>query len=674
MRHLLYTNYNSGHAGLSNVVMSIEIGVILAHLTNRFLVLEGNRPPPANIVSYDGRVSNERPSKVTDLIDLPVPWAELESVDLKGLDSFELTDRALGDTAFYFPRTLDLSSADARSFARGRDQWLTVGEELDRIPVLRLTEDPWVPGTDPAQRQHRNNLCFYSYQFYLDDELRRSVYRLLERMRPKPPFAELARRVAADIGPFNAVHLRRGDFKVTYGVTTLDRQPWEAIEALDQIFDRKDPLVIVTDERDDPFFREITLAYPHHLFVDWHILDAYGAEFAGLPQTDSLSLAYLSQLVAAESKDFIGTMTSTFTALIQRYRGNRGKHEPFRFLWNELPEPGAPFFRGRHAISNCVALDRGVMVEEFEGPYSWNRVSQRLNPAWMREWPESFLTPQTLSTGALAGMGGARLPPLRGSGRQAGATAAPVVYLTFENLQIAVRSRNADHLRRVGMTFGARPGDSPGNVIAEWEVVPIAGNHVVLQDGQPVGQTHDEAELGELLKRLAVPVLALARRRHAWLRGAAFARAGRALVIAGNLGDGDDSLVEAMQAADWDLLEEGVVAIRIRDQIVLPFGGNDRPEGAVGHRRSMPTPLANLVVATQQLYGRNALAPLSPAVAVAELITASADFPVDRDRAVDRLCRLVEHRPVAKLQFSKTEQAARLLSDWADPIHPNGAP
>ena len=44
-------------------------------------------------------------------------------------------------------------------------------------------------------------------------------------MRAKQPFAELAERVAADLGSFNAVHLRRGDFKVTYGVTTLDRQP-----------------------------------------------------------------------------------------------------------------------------------------------------------------------------------------------------------------------------------------------------------------------------------------------------------------------------------------------------------------------------------------------------------------------------------------------------------------
>ena len=96
MRYLVYTNYESGNSGLSNGIMSIEIGVGLAFLTNRFLVLEGNVSPPANIVSYGGRVDQERPSRVTDLLDLPVPWAEPGEVDLAGLAARELTDDQFG--------------------------------------------------------------------------------------------------------------------------------------------------------------------------------------------------------------------------------------------------------------------------------------------------------------------------------------------------------------------------------------------------------------------------------------------------------------------------------------------------------------------------------------------------------------------------------------------------
>ena len=81
--------------------------------------------------------------------------------------------------------------------------------------------------------------------------------------------------------------------------------------------------------------------------------------------------------------------------MIQRLRGSAGKQELFKFLWNELPDPGTHVERGRHPISECVPLEKGVMIQEFEGPYTWNRYSQLLNPAWMR-W-KSFLTEQAIS-------------------------------------------------------------------------------------------------------------------------------------------------------------------------------------------------------------------------------------------------------------------------------------
>lgn len=69
----------------------------------------------------------------------------------------------------------------------------------------------------------------------------------------------------------------------------------------------------------------------------------------------------------------------------------------------------------------------------------------------------------------------------------------------------------------------------------------------------------------------------------------------------------------------------------------------------------------------QPLQARDLIAPLSPAVAVAALIETSLDYRADPDRAVERLCRLVEQKPVAQLSFSRAQQAARLLSRWADP-------
>ena len=661
MRYLHYTNYRSGHAGLTNGIMSVEIGVILAHLTNRLLVLDGNVSPPANIVAYGGRVDNRQPSRVTDLLDIPVPWVEPGDVDLQGLPSLELTDLPLWDFAFYFPKTLDLSSDDARSFARGRQRWLTADGEYDRIPVLRLTEDPLVPGS----QEHRANLGNYAYQFYLDDETRRSVYRLLQRMQAKRAFADLAKRVADDLGAFNAVHMRRGDFKVTYGVTTLDRRPWEAIEAMDQVFARTDPLVIVTDERDDPFFTEIKLAYPDHHFIDWHILDHYGEEFAQLPQTDSLSLALLSQLVAAEAQEFIGTMTSTFTGMIQRLRGNRGRREAFRYLWNELPEPGQASERGRHAVSDCIPLDRGVLVEQFEGPYSWNRVSQLLNPAWMREWPESFLTPEALATGMLApgprGDADLLAPPAATTTRQ------PVIHVTFENLQVAVRSDSAVLLQQLAPELGARPGTPAVNVIANLEVSRASTGFRIEQRGTAEGTHCDAAALPLLVKRQIATLFARARHEYAWLEAAAFAKGAHGLVLAGDVGGAWDSLLPAMAREGWELLDGGLFAIRMADGMLLPLGARTQPEGAAALPGRVATPFASLVIATRaSLHQRDAIAPMFPAAAVAALLGASVDFRIERSRAVGHLCRLAERRPAAQLHWSRPQEAAQLVSRWAD--------
>ena len=671
MRYLHYTNYQSGGAGLSNGIMSIEVGAVLAHLTNRLLVLDGNRPPPANIVCYDGRVDTLRPSRVTDLLDLPVAWVEPDAVDLQGLDSLDLTTLSLADLVIYFPSTLNVSSADAQSFARDRRHWVTVSGAHEQVPVLRLSEEPLGPNV--AGR--RDNLCYYSYLFYLDREARRSVYRLLQRMQPKPPFGELARRVARDLGAFNAVHLRRGDFKVTYGVTTLDRKPAEAIEAMDQLFSRKDPLVIVTDERDDPFFDEIKLAYPHHYFVDWHILDQYGADFARLPQTDSLSLACLSQLVAAESKEFIGTMTSTFTGLIQRYRGNRGKAEAFRYLWNELPESHHGIERGRHAISECVPLDRGQMIEQFPGPYSWNRVSPLLNPAWMREWPESFLLPEVIATGALPVTGAlpptGALPAMGGGAAEVVVAPAPAppprLHVCFENLQVAVGSRDAALTKRLASLLGAHPDTPARNVIATFEIFPSGTDCRIQRKGSPERTSCPPDQLPALLKQQIGTVFARARHRYAWLAAAAFVKAGRGLLIVGKATDSQETFRRLMGLGGWVLLDGHVCAVRVDDLMLVPLGVGDHA-GPAARGERVATPLDSVVVMKRAPAHtkETTLAPCAPAAAVAALISASLDFHLDRNRAVNWLCRIVEQRPATRVQFGGLREAAMKIAKWAD--------
>jgi hypothetical protein len=655
MRQLFYTNYQSGSSGLSNGIMSIECAVVMAFLTKRFLLIDGNQSPPANIVNYDGRVDNTRPSRVTDLIDIPIPWSEPDEAALAGLASEELTPYSLMDSVFYMPGGVDIQSADAIDFARGRDNWICESPDLAQVPVLRVSEQPLVPGTDTA----RHNLSFYSYLFYLDDENRKAVYDLLSRTQAQQPYADLARRVAADLGDFNAVHMRRGDFKVTYGVTVLDRQPWEAVEALEAHFKREDRLLICTDERSDPFFNDIKIAWPDHIFIDHHILDNYASEFAALPHRDSLALAYLSQLVAAASMDFVGSMTSTFTAMIQRMRGNRGKNELFKFLWNELPDPGERLERGSHAISECVPLEQGIMVSEFEGTYSWNHYTDRLNPAWMREWPESFLTPQVLATGRLNVSSAASYSRKQTPGK----TEEAIAY--FDGLRIRIKSATPGLASTLGKMLYDSEGETGGSVIAEFGVQKRGIQYLLTSQSETVAEVRDLSEVPAAILNQVVPLLSQARKRYSWFNGMVLARGDQTILIVGDWAHeaAGVSIAGAMCRDGWDLLGDQAVPVRIDPPEVVPFVRCASIAMQPGRHIIDTHRLDAVVYASLQLHNRDTLFALSPSAAVAEMTRACRDFPLNRTEAVKRLCTLAERVPVYQLCYSQPENASRALAE-----------
>ena len=651
MRQLLYTNYQSGNSGLSNGIMSIECGAVMAFLTKRLLVIEGNVSPPANIVDYSGRVDNSHPSRVTDLLDIPVPWVEAEAEMLSGLHSVELTEHNLMDSVFYVPGTVDHLSQDASAFARGRTNWICEDEHLRDVEVLRVSEDPLVPG----QSGHRHNLSFYSYLFYLDNENRRAVYELLTRMQARQPYADLADRIATDLGSFNAVHMRRGDFKVTYGVTVLDRQPWEAVDALDHHFSRDDQLLICTDERDDPFFGEIKEVWKDHIFIDHYILDHYADAFQALPTHDSLALAYLSQLVAAKSQDFMGSMTSTFTAMIQRLRGSAGKREDFKFLWNELPDPGMQIERGRHPVSECVPLEGGVMVEELEGPYSWNRCSQLLNPAWMREWPESFLSGGALASGqswadALSSRGDRSLP-----------TGSMVA--CFEGLGIRISSRVTGLIEAL---MDALPGGhGSGSVVAEFEIQQLGQIYRLSTQGKVISEVQSLTAVPRALLNHVVPLIARARKGSTWFQGTAIQRDDATMLIVGDwpLSSAGEGLCEP----NWSLVAEEAVAVRNGGLEIVPF--YCRHHGADLSAAGVTLgPIRAVVNTACLLQNQGATFALSPASAAAELSRSYWEFRLNRDQAMTRLCEMVTQVPVYQLNYSSASEASALLATLADSL------
>ena len=127
-------------------------------------------------------------------------------------------------------------------------------------------------------------LGHYSHFFYLDDERRRQVVDLMKRVRPKRPYLAAADRIAASLGPFNAIHLRRGDFlrneltkkKITRTASVTGE---EMVANLASRMQRDDPLVICTDGSPDE--------------------EIFGADPAILPRQRSFSIVTCSRTRAS---------------------------------------------------------------------------------------------------------------------------------------------------------------------------------------------------------------------------------------------------------------------------------------------------------------------------------------------------------------------------------------
>ena len=660
MRSLVHTVYRRGSAGLSNLIMSVELGVVLANLTDRVLILKDNKAPSANIVSYNNLVRNTYPSRVTDLIDLGLPWIDAEKVDLAAFAPMEICDQPAWDCVCHLPAYLPTDSEDFRHFAGDRTHFFTVGEELQHVPALSVS------GGEQA-----NTLSFYSTFFYLDRASQLEMHDALRRMKPQPELAAFADRIAQDLGAFNAVHIRRGDFKITNGVTTLDRTGAEAIEAMDQHFSRKERLVILTDEADDPFFEEIKASYPDVVFLDWHILRNYGQQFNDLPAHDSLALAYISQLVAAHSRDFIGTMTSTFTSLVQRFRGNRGKHEPFKFLWNELPPIGANVEPGRHVFGDDVPLDKGVMVEELSGPYSWNRVNQRLNSAWMREWPESFLDEARM---------------LKTAQRREVRTEAPDRAerhgIAFLGHTVNADSNDAELNSAIGKLFAALRVPPSDDAIAEVSISASGPQSQLLLNRAPIGPQAKDSRLLRSLYREVVRQFIFKYPQLIWLHASCMALDGRAIALPGSWGRGKSTLALRLYDIGWSFLSDDVVPLDPDSGTAIPFPATPqvRPGAQTPLPRDQlsglsksavpidasrvsdgPRPVSMIVFPCFRSGSATELTPISLGQAVGVLLENCLSFPENTDKTIRDLCRMVQNTPTYNLSFTDPADAVKVL-------------
>ncbi len=352
--------------GMVNLLLELEIRVALAMLSNRTLVSANRFPvgPQPDDLDYQ-RV---RQADMLDLFDIPVKHIGVSKLRKLGFER-EVELPWKGDCAtlacFAFPGADAFDERTLRQFKHHRQQvW--------EFPADK-SADVWTASSIARTFSH------YSYFFLAQDKIRSRIRKTVSKITPKSEFISLAKTISSELGSYNAIHVRLGDFKDWWidNPTTDD-----ILDTIRPILDPAEQLVICTDNSADrEYFDGILKAYPRAVFIDEIILNDYASEFEDLPFSDATVVALLTQLIAVEANEFFGTLFSTFTGMIHRKRLLQRNIDAMRFIFN-------PFGNDQ------VPMSEGVFQPVREGMFSWNSFEYPIPLearafSWFRDWPEA---------------------------------------------------------------------------------------------------------------------------------------------------------------------------------------------------------------------------------------------------------------------------------------------
>lgn len=333
---LHYQVYQSGAVGMVNCLMSIENALIIAKLTDR-----------NKIIFYcPSALFNSTTNKtVFDLYDIHYNYELVRS---------DLIDNSIESLPYNFHNTcIYYKESPCDKFLNGRNKLINIDKykELQSFRTLNT-----------------NTLSFYSYLFYIKDvELLKSLQAFIRNsVVPKQKYLTEAHNILKDIqsiyGEFNSIAVRRGDY--IYVNDTNNKHVTTEDFYLDDL-DRSKFLIIHSDETDVKYFEKIG-------FSNYWCIDK------SLTNEDVVEKGLISLIIASYSTIFIGTLFSTYTSYIQRYRMYNFKNEKFQFLYSQRPD---------------LILDKG-RIQKQTNHYSWNLLPNSVKDMafWIAEYEECYKT------------------------------------------------------------------------------------------------------------------------------------------------------------------------------------------------------------------------------------------------------------------------------------------
>jgi hypothetical protein len=325
-----------GPRGLFNQVLSLETAVGIQHKSGTDIIFYDDgksfwmNKPSSYDQKYNDMICQQTTQKIYDIF------------------TWDSQDRFIFDHNITENNLLNIDKHDmANVFLVDKNK------NIDSINEFGGTRYPiYLDGKDINLT---NTLVSYSYFLYHRDlELDKKI----ASVSAKHEYKELAKKIAHSLGDFNGIHLRMTDFPI-YVYRVTEEMFNEGIKSLNS--GRK--IVISTDDPDNYIFNNLD---PSVIFLDKYIYENFFDDFKSLPISDEIVFGLINNLVMHYSKDFVGTLGSTYTSYIQKNRINMGLEKSWKFF-NDLHY-------------------------QKTGKYSWTRYPIADNAkGWWREWEESLL-------------------------------------------------------------------------------------------------------------------------------------------------------------------------------------------------------------------------------------------------------------------------------------------
>lgn len=339
MKTLHYNIYNNGNVGMCNILMSIENALIIAKLTDR-----------DNIIFYqDLLIFNSQNKFIQDLFDINFNIEFRNTSELNQDIQSLLYD--FYNTVFYNEEYL------TEDFLNGRTNIINLNHYKHYNDIRTL---------------NYNTLAFYSYIFYLTDNKKEIQEFIKFTIKLKFKYTDIALSILSQLSDFNCVNVRRGDYLYILGNNNSTVQVKDFLLILKKNFSREKTLLVTTDEKDKSYFEDLNTEFNNILFVK---------DFLQNFELDDAEKGLISLIISSYSTNFIGTMKSTFTAYIQRYRLYNGLNDDFKYLYTQFEE--------------LVLNEHGRIKEESFGFHTWNRYklseSTKQIFFWIKEWDECYL-------------------------------------------------------------------------------------------------------------------------------------------------------------------------------------------------------------------------------------------------------------------------------------------